>query len=220
LFCLWLVPYEVASVGNAASIIAHVGGTSTTLLMSKRPKCYQLQVISSLPGALSCFIHDKRRLPRACPSGSAMLQELSHMDRITQLQDEIQRFLTIMSSTIAYLTARSTFLQVSEEIPITKTRNPDKYDPPELFEANKKELVQDLIVKAKQIEYLIQSLPVPEPEEEQANRLQALEQEMQDANEEYIQAVDRAKHLHQQISEFLRTMLDNADGPSSLKVAV
>jgi hypothetical protein len=71
------------------------------------------------------------------------------MDRITQLQDEIQRvslnpiyisqtnnrqLLTIMSSTIAYLTARSTFLQVSEEIPITKTRNPDKYDPPELFE--------------------------------------------------------------------------------------
>ncbi|OAX36817.1 hypothetical protein K503DRAFT_694415 [Rhizopogon vinicolor AM-OR11-026] len=149
-----------------------------------------------------------------------MLQELSHMDRITQLQDEIQRLLTIMSSTIAYLTARSTFLQVSEEIPITKTRNPDKYDSPELFEANKKELVQDLIVKAKQIEYLIQSLPVPEPEEEQANRLQALEQEMQEANEEYIQAVDRAKHLHRQISEFLRTMLDNADGPSSLNVAV
>jgi hypothetical protein len=71
------------------------------------------------------------------------------MDRITQLQDEIQRvslnpiyisqtnneqLLTIMSSTIAYLTARSTFLQVSEEIPITKTRNPDKYDPPEVFE--------------------------------------------------------------------------------------
>jgi len=39
-----------------------------------------------------------------------------------------------MSSTIAYLTSRSTFLQVSEEIPVTKSRNPDKYDPPELFE--------------------------------------------------------------------------------------
>ncbi|KAG2351481.1 hypothetical protein BDR07DRAFT_1294413 [Suillus spraguei] len=145
-----------------------------------------------------------------------MLQELSHMDRITQLQDEIQRLLTIMSSTIAYLTARSTFLQVSEQIPITKIRNPDKYDSPELFEANKNELVQDLIVKAKQIEYLIQSLPVPEPEEQQANRLQALERQMQDANEEYIQAVDRAKNLHRKISEFLRIMLDNADGPVGL----
>lgn len=138
------------------------------------------------------------------------------MDRITQLQDEIQRLLTIMSSTIAYLTARSTFLQVSEQIPITKIRNPDKYDSPELFEANKNELVQDLIVKAKQIEYLIQSLPVPEPEEQQANRLQALERQMQDANEEYMQAVDRAKNLHRKISEFLRIMLDNADGPVGL----
>ena len=33
--------------------------------------------------------------------------------------------------------------------------------------ANKKELVTDLIVKAKQIDFLIQSLPEPDPEEKQ-----------------------------------------------------
>ena len=33
--------------------------------------------------------------------------------------------------------------------------------------ANQKELVADLITKAKQIEYLINSLPEPEPEEDQ-----------------------------------------------------
>lgn len=33
--------------------------------------------------------------------------------------------------------------------------------------ANKKELVTDLVVKAKQVEYLIQSLPEPEAEENQ-----------------------------------------------------
>lgn len=38
------------------------------------------------------------------------------------------------------------------------------------FSANKKELVTDLIVKAKQVEYLINSLPEPEPEEEQVRR--------------------------------------------------
>ncbi|KAH7925702.1 hypothetical protein BV22DRAFT_1033756 [Leucogyrophana mollusca] len=146
-----------------------------------------------------------------------MLQELSHMDRITQLQDEIQQLLTIMSSSIAYLTARSNFLQVSKEIPVTKQRNPDKYDPPEVFEANQKELVRDLIVKAKQIEYLIQSLPVPEPEEEQAKRLQALEEEMGEANAEYIQAVDRARSLHKQVSDVLRAMLDNADAEVDIK---
>lgn len=63
-----------------------------------------------------------------------MLQELSHMDRITQFQDEIQQLLTIMSSTIAYLTSRANFMQVSADVPITKQRNPDKYDAPEVFE--------------------------------------------------------------------------------------
>jgi len=75
--------------------------------------------------------------------------------------------------------------------------------------ANQKELVTDLITKAKQIEYLINSLPEPEPEEDQvgsgswrtvfgthghkqAKRLQTLEDEMTIANEEYIHAVNRA----------------------------
>ncbi|KAI0369871.1 hypothetical protein BV20DRAFT_945179 [Pilatotrama ljubarskyi] len=140
-----------------------------------------------------------------------MLQELSHMDRITQLQDEIQQLLTIMSSSIAYLTSRANFVQVSQEIPITKSRNPEKYDPPDVFEANKKELVTDLIVKAKQVEYLIQSLPEPDPEEKQVERLQVLEEEMTQANAEYIQAVSRAKNLHAQICDVLRNMLDEPD---------
>ena len=97
-----------------------------------------------------------------------------------------------MSRSIAYLTSRVNFVQVSDEIPVTKQRNPEKVDPPDVFEgsfypsilphafltlfsltpvypriANKKELVDDLMMKSKQIEYLIQSLPIPEPEEVQ-----------------------------------------------------
>ncbi|KAJ7166883.1 hypothetical protein C8R46DRAFT_1351131 [Mycena filopes] len=140
-----------------------------------------------------------------------MLQELSHMDRITQLQDEIQQLLTIMSRTIAYLTSRSNFVQVSAEVPVTKERNPDKFDTPEVFEANKKELVNDLIVKAKQVEYLIKSLPEPEPEADQAKRLQALDDEMTVVNVEYIQAVARCKDLHLQVADTLRLMLQDTD---------
>ena len=96
------------------------------------------------------------------------------------------QLLTIMSNTIAYLTSRSNFVQVSPDVPITKQRNPEKFDAPDVLEgilanlsewshglnvagcaANQKELVTDLIVKAKQVEYLIQSLPEPEPEEDQ-----------------------------------------------------
>lgn len=95
-----------------------------------------------------------------------------------------------MSASINYLCSRSNFKQVSNAIPITKQRNSEKYDPPEVFEgdivvlylflcmffdrfhysrllANKKELVDDLMTKAKQIETLIKAMPVPESEETQ-----------------------------------------------------
>lgn len=147
-----------------------------------------------------------------------MLQELSNMDRITQLQDEIQNLMTIMSSTLAYLTSRADFAQVSSDIPVTKTRNAEKVDSEEVFNANKKELVADLMMKAKQVEYLIQSLPAPEPEEEQAKRLQALEEEMKIANEEYIAAVNRAKALHAQIDGVLKTMLSEDEFAAEAEV--
>ncbi|PSS37394.1 hypothetical protein PHLCEN_2v758 [Hermanssonia centrifuga] len=76
-----------------------------------------------------------------------------------------------MSSSIAYITSKANFTQVSPDVPITKQRNPEKVDPPDVFEENKKELVTDLMVKAKQIELLIDSLPVPEPEEAQVKTL-------------------------------------------------
>lgn len=53
------------------------------------------------------------------------------------------QLLTIMSSSIAYLTSRSTFLQVSQEIPVTKFRNADKYDQPDVLEGRARVLRLD-----------------------------------------------------------------------------
>ncbi|KZS90222.1 hypothetical protein SISNIDRAFT_444091 [Sistotremastrum niveocremeum HHB9708] len=144
-----------------------------------------------------------------------MLEELTHMDRITQLQDEIEQLLNIMSSSIAYLCAKADFKQVSEHIPLTRTRPPEKVDPPDVFEANKKEMVGDLMRKTRQIHILIQSLPVPEPESEQAARLESLENEMTTANREYKEAVARAKNLHAQITSVLEQMLTEKERPLS-----
>ncbi|KAF7339131.1 Mediator of RNA polymerase II transcription subunit 21 [Mycena venus] len=129
-----------------------------------------------------------------------MLQELSHMDRITQLQDDIQ-LVTIMSSTIAYLTSRANFVQVQ--------RRDTDHEAAQSREvryagANKKELVTDLIVKAKQVEYLIKSLPEPEPEKQ-------ILDEMTVANEEYIQAVAPSKYMHAQITGVLRLMFEETE---------
>jgi len=71
--------------------------------------------------------------------------------------------------------------------------------------------VTDLIVKAKQVEYLIKSLPEPEPEEEQAKRLKILDEEMTVVNEEYMQAVARSQDLDAQIKDVLRLMLQETE---------
>ncbi|KAK0203333.1 hypothetical protein DFS33DRAFT_786151 [Desarmillaria ectypa] len=114
-----------------------------------------------------------------------MLQELTHMDRITQLQEEIEQLLIIISDSLAYLTSRSNFLQVSAAAPVTRSRNPEKYNVVAILEGaegvcydsallvliqtsgNKLELVTHLVAKSKQVEYLMQSLPQPEEEEDQ-----------------------------------------------------
>jgi len=136
-------------------------------------------------------------------------QELTEMDRITQLQDGIDQLLTIMANSVNYLVSSANFKQVNPDIPITKTR--EKAAPADEFEANKQELVDDLIKKAKQIEVLIKSLPVFDPEEEQIARLDKLEQEMVVANQEYREAVERAKTLHKEVSDILQVMLSTRE---------
>jgi len=139
-------------------------------------------------------------------------QELtSDMDRITQLHDAIDSLLTIMSTSITYLVTRTSFKQVNPNIPITKTRPADREDVGEVFEANQREMVNDLVTKAKQIEYLIQSLPPPELEEVQATRYAQLEAEMQIANKDYREALSRARSLHAQVSSTLRMMLSDVE---------
>lgn len=127
----------------------------------------------------------------------------------------VEQLLTMMTSSISYLTQRTDFKQVDAEVPLTKSRPKDKVDPPKVFRGwrsllplcgmplltvlillraeNKKELVVDLVRKAKQIELLINSLPVLEPEETQAIRFVQLEEEMQVANTEYKAALERAR---------------------------
>ncbi|QRV76820.1 subunit 21 of mediator complex protein [Ceratobasidium sp. AG-Ba] len=139
------------------------------------------------------------------------------MDKLTQLHDAIESLLTIMSSSIVYLVTRNSFRQVNPDIPVTVTRPPDREDPPDVFEANKRELVNDLITKAKQIEFLIKSLPPPEPEAEQATRLLSLEAEMKLANEEYKLALARAQRLHVQVGDALQVMLSDLETPDGKK---
>ncbi|OAV90247.1 hypothetical protein PTTG_04651 [Puccinia triticina 1-1 BBBD Race 1] len=87
--------------------------------------------------------------------------ELSrNMDRITQLQDGIDNLVTIMYSTLSFLSRKADFKQLNPDIPITQAIGPEGTQPtPESLTQNCEELVQDFLRKAKQIEYLISILP-------------------------------------------------------------
>lgn len=139
-------------------------------------------------------------------------QELSEMDRVTQLQDAIEQLFGTMADSIKYLSTASSSVQVNPDIPITKG---DSHSvPAEELEANKKALVDDLMEKASQIGVLIDALPVAEAEEDQVERLQSLEAQLQEANQEYRQALDRTKTVHAQISSLLKNVLDGDTEPS------
>ncbi|KAG8902645.1 hypothetical protein FRB99_004297 [Tulasnella sp. 403] len=117
-------------------------------------------------------------------------QELSEMDRVTQLQDALEQLFLIMGATLNHLTSKASLAQVSPSIPVWKSR--DKADPPDAFLSNQKELVADFVNKAKQIEVLINSLPPPDTSDNQTERLHQIEAEMKIANDEYKQALQRA----------------------------
>lgn len=69
-----------------------------------------------------------------------------------------------------------------------QAQNPDQPpgpDDPATFQAALKELARDLVLKEQQIEYLISVLPgIGESEANQSQRIQALEKELREADEE------------------------------------
>ncbi|GAA5944221.1 Srb7p [Sporobolomyces koalae] len=134
--------------------------------------------------------------------------ELGHMDRLTQTQNSIDELVRIMSSSLSYLSRKSNFKQVNENFPITQSI--PNADPDDVFEANRKELVTDLLRKAKQLEFLIDSLPSPPPEEDvrTGQDLAHLESELQAANQDYLETLTEADRLHARLSESLKALLE------------
>ncbi|GAA5887886.1 hypothetical protein JCM16303_007371 [Sporobolomyces ruberrimus] len=142
--------------------------------------------------------------------------ELGHMDRLTQTQNSIDELVRIMSSSISYLSRQSNFKQLNENYPVTQSI--PNADPEDVFEANRKELVTDLLRKAKQLEYLIDSLPSPTSAQGDPTTdrdLANLETETQAVNQEYLAALSEAESLHTQLSKSLTAVLDSSAGGTS-----
>jgi len=84
-----------------------------------------------------------------------------------------------------------------------------------------------LIEQAKQLETLIDSLPM-EPEEAdtdaQAEKLRRMQTEMQEVNEEYIKVLEEARQLREEIAKTLESVLvaveEPAPGPSQVSPGI
>ncbi|GAA5930157.1 hypothetical protein JCM1841_000479 [Sporobolomyces salmonicolor] len=144
--------------------------------------------------------------------------EYGHMDRLTQTQNSIDELVRIMYSSLSYLSRKANFKQLNQNYPVTQTI--PNADPDDVFEANRKELVGDFLKKAKQLEYLIEQLPSPVSEEEVATEkdVAALEHEMQQVNQEYLEALQEAEILHSQLSASLQGVLESRTTPGTPSV--
>jgi mediator of RNA polymerase II transcription subunit 21 len=77
--------------------------------------------------------------------------------------------------------------------------------------AAKKELARDLLMKTKEIDLLIGSLPgIGVSEEQQIQRLEQLEAELQGVQKKRDEAVKRKERLQKRLDEVIRTVASNA----------
>ncbi|RPB28939.1 CSE2-domain-containing protein [Terfezia boudieri ATCC MYA-4762] len=126
-------------------------------------------------------------------------------DRLTQLQDALDQATTQFYCAIRYISTRHEPIALGKE-PTVKDENVTP-DDPATFEIAKAELAKDLIMKSKQIELLICSLPgIGVSEVEQQQKLRSLEKELQEAEAERKQAVEEKEDMVERLDTVIRSI--------------
>ncbi|KDN45099.1 hypothetical protein K437DRAFT_126255 [Tilletiaria anomala UBC 951] len=136
-------------------------------------------------------------------------------DEIETLEEAIDFLLRIMAASISYLTRKAPHVQTNPAIPLvllSATASQTLVDEETMVESAD-ELVQDLMMKAKQVEAYIGDLPEwasrDGQQPAQIAELEALQSEMRHANEEYRAAVREASVLQLQVSELLHQVCND-----------
>lgn len=138
----------------------------------------------------------------------------SSLDLISQLESDLALMLQVMSSSLHFLASRSAHVQLSDEIPLFQplgsvTANASRqligYD---AMADNIEELTDDLVGKAKEMERLIQALPRERDETDVKADLKKIDEEMVEANEGFLGALDEALRLRADIGRLLRGLCD------------
>ncbi|KAF9927861.1 RNA polymerase II mediator complex subunit [Linnemannia zychae] len=134
------------------------------------------------------------------------------MDRLTQLQDAIDKMALLFVSSLDHLTKNASLVAVNPNIPIVST---DHGMSQEQLQSSAQELALDISRQAKELEALIDNLPgISQTPEDQIHDLEVLAQENADATVEYELAVKEAKELLQQVTLALRHIAEDQSGRS------
>ncbi|KAK7203498.1 mediator complex, subunit Med21 [Myxozyma melibiosi] len=115
-------------------------------------------------------------------------------DRLTQLQDAIDQLAVQFYSAIHYLSTHHDFVPLEGEPKATDAHLvPDE---PAVFESAKSELARDIMVRTRQIDLLIASLPgAGVSEQDQLQRVQQLEHDLEQAEQERQKWLERREML-------------------------
>lgn len=117
------------------------------------------------------------------------------IDLISQLESDLALMLQIMTSSLHFLTHRSAHVQINDLIPLFQPTNLAQSNATnylidsESMSDNIDELTDDLVLKAKQMEELIERLPKQANEEIVQQELKQIDQEMVSVNQEYRTAL-------------------------------
>ncbi|KAK9333821.1 mediator complex, subunit Med21 [Lipomyces starkeyi] len=141
-------------------------------------------------------------------------------DRLTQLQNAIDQLAVQFYSAMHYLDTHHDFVPLDYE---AKVSDPQvTVDDAAVFEATKLELARDIMIKTRQIDLLIASLPgAGVSEQDQLARVRKLEQQLSDAEKERQLWLSRRKELLQKCDSVIlqlaqrKTEIDTASGTTS-----
>ncbi|KAA8906632.1 mediator complex, subunit Med21 [Sphaerosporella brunnea] len=123
-------------------------------------------------------------------------------DRLTQLQDSVDQIATQFFSALRYVSTHHDAEPVGSEARMVDEGR--TVDSPEVFEAAMNELARDLIVKSKQIEYLVTTLPgIGVSEDEQHQRLRYLEERLKEAEAERVASVREKERAREKLEEVI-----------------
>ncbi|KAI8355727.1 hypothetical protein B0O80DRAFT_506574 [Mortierella sp. GBAus27b] len=129
------------------------------------------------------------------------------MDRLTQLQDAIDKLALLFVSSLDHLTKNAPLVSLNPSVPVMLNLI---YSCPLYWVDSAQELALDISRQAKELETLIDNLPgLSQTPEDQTHDLELLAQQNSEATEEYEAAVLEARQLLQEITLALRDIAED-----------